>query len=42
MKQADLSHLFDTLKRKMSGQEFKDLVRSGWECDTDNLLNTSQ
>lgn len=29
-KKADLSRLFGSLKRNMSGQEFKDMVRSGW------------
>ncbi len=29
-KKADLSRLFGSLKRKMSGQEFKDMVRKGW------------
>ncbi len=29
-KKADLSKLFGSLKRKMSGQEFKDMVRKGW------------
>lgn len=31
VKKADLSHLFGTLKTKMTGQEFKDLVRKGWD-----------
>jgi len=31
VRKADLSKTFGTLKRKMSGQEFKDLVRRGWE-----------
>lgn len=31
VRKADLSKTFGTLKRKMSGQEFKDLVRKGWE-----------
>ena len=30
VKEADLSNLFCSLNRKMSGQEFKDLVREGW------------
>ena len=30
-KEADLTDIFGTLKRKMSGQEFKDLAREGWE-----------
>ncbi len=29
-KKADLSKLFGKLSRKMSGQEFKDMVRNGW------------
>ena len=31
VKEADLTKLFGSLKRKLSGQEFKDLVREGWE-----------
>ncbi|MEK6964339.1 MAG: AbrB/MazE/SpoVT family DNA-binding domain-containing protein [Nanoarchaeota archaeon] len=31
IKPADLSDVFGTLKTKMSGQKFKDLVRKGWE-----------
>jgi len=31
VKEADLTPLFGTLKRKMSGQEFKDMVRRGWK-----------
>lgn len=31
VKEADLSKIFGTLKRKVSGQEFKDLVRKGWK-----------
>ncbi len=31
VKEADLSNLFGSLKRKMSGQEFKDMVREGWK-----------
>ncbi len=27
---ADLRPIFGALKRKMSGQEFKDMVREGW------------
>ena len=30
VKEADLSKLFGSLKRKMSGQEFKDMVKEGW------------
>mgnify|MGYP001598213926 CR=1 FL=1 len=29
MKPANIRHLFGSLKRKMSGQEFKDMVRKG-------------
>jgi len=31
VKPANLKHLFGSLKRKMSGQEFKNMVRKGWE-----------
>lgn len=31
VKKADLRDIFGTLKRKMSGQEFKDMVKEGWE-----------
>lgn len=31
IKEADLTDIFGTLKRKMSGQEFKDMVRQGWK-----------
>lgn len=31
VKPANIEKLFGTLKRKMSGQEFKDMVRQGWE-----------
>lgn len=31
VKKADLSKSFGSIKRKMSGQEFKDMVRKGWE-----------
>ena len=31
VKKADLRNIFGSLKRKMSGQGFKDLVREGWE-----------
>ncbi len=30
VKEANLEKLFGSLKRKMSGQEFKDMVREGW------------
>ena len=30
-RKADLGRIFGTLPRKMSGQEFKDMVREGWE-----------
>ena len=32
VKEVDLSHVFGSIKkRKLSGQEFKDLVKEGWE-----------
>ena len=31
IKEADLSDVFGSLKRKKSGQDFKDEVRQGWE-----------
>lgn len=32
VKEADLSNIFGSLKKKrISGQEFKDIVRKGWE-----------
>lgn len=31
VKEANLKRVFGSLKRKMSGQEFKDFVRKGWE-----------
>jgi len=31
IKTADLSHLFGTLNRDMSGQQFKNMVREGWK-----------
>ena len=31
VKEANLTHLFGTLKTGMSGQEFKDMVRKGWK-----------
>lgn len=31
VKKADFSDVFGTLKRKMSGQAFKDMVRKGWD-----------
>ena len=30
VKEADLSNVFGSLKRKLKGQEFKDLVRKEW------------
>ena len=30
VKKVDLTRLFGTLKRKLSGQEFKNIVREGW------------
>lgn len=31
VKEADLSDIFGTLERRMSGQRFKDMVKSGWK-----------
>lgn len=31
VKEADMKGLFGSLKRRASGQEFKDEVRKGWE-----------
>lgn len=31
VKEADLSDIFGSLPRKMSGQAFKDMVKKGWE-----------
>ena len=31
VKKADLRKIFGSLKRNMTGQEFKDLARKGWE-----------
>lgn len=31
IKEADLTPFYGKLKRKMSGQAFKDLVREGWD-----------
>ncbi|MFH1409810.1 MAG: AbrB/MazE/SpoVT family DNA-binding domain-containing protein [Nanoarchaeota archaeon] len=31
VKKANISHLFGSLKTKMTGQQFKDQVREGWE-----------
>jgi len=31
VKEADISEFFGSLKRKMSGQKFKDMVREGWK-----------
>ncbi|MDP3765397.1 MAG: AbrB/MazE/SpoVT family DNA-binding domain-containing protein [Nanoarchaeota archaeon] len=31
VKEANLTKIFGSLKRKMSGQDFKDMVREGWE-----------
>lgn len=32
VKKADISHLFgSSKKRKLSGQDFKDMVREGWD-----------
>ena len=30
VKEANLTNVFGSLKRKISGQEFKDIVRQGW------------
>jgi antitoxin component of MazEF toxin-antitoxin module len=30
VREADLRDVFGSLKRKMNGQEFKDMVREGW------------
>lgn len=37
VKKADLSDIFGSLKleRKISGQEFKDKARKGWESNSD-------
>ena len=34
-KKGDLRDVFGKLKTKMSGQEFKDLARKGWESSSD-------
>lgn len=31
VRETDISSIFGKLKRKTSGQEFKDLVRAGWQ-----------
>jgi hypothetical protein len=31
VKEADLGRFFGSIKRPMSGQQFKDSVRKGWE-----------
>ena len=31
VKEANLEGIFGSLKRKMPGQEFKDMVRNGWK-----------
>ena len=31
VKEEDLSDIYGSLPRKMSGQEFKNMVRKGWE-----------
>ncbi|MBS3135226.1 hypothetical protein J4406_02565 [Candidatus Woesearchaeota archaeon] len=31
VKEADLTGIFNSLKRGISGQEFKDMVRKGWK-----------
>ena len=36
VKKADVSDVFGNVKkRKMSGQNFKDMVRKGWESESD-------
>ncbi len=36
VKKADISDIFGLVKkRKMSGQNFKDMVRKGWESESD-------
>ncbi|MEK6824981.1 MAG: hypothetical protein AABX12_02155 [Nanoarchaeota archaeon] len=30
VKKADISHTFGSIKRKLSGQEFKNMVKEGW------------
>lgn len=31
VKKADLTHLFGSIKRKVSDKEFKELVKAGWD-----------
>ncbi len=31
VKKADLTNIFGSLEMKMSGQEFKDMVKKGWK-----------
>jgi len=31
VKKADLTNIFGSLERKMSGQDFKDMARKGWK-----------
>ena len=31
VKKADLTNIFGSLERKLSGQNFKDMVRKGWK-----------
>ena len=38
-KKGDLRDIFGRLKTKMSGQEFKDLARKGWESSSDREFN---
>ncbi len=38
-KKGDLRDVFGKLKTKMSGQEFKDLARKGWESQSDREFN---
>ncbi len=42
-RKGNLKDIFGKLKSKMSGQEFKDLVRKGWESSSDrNLAKTKE
>ena len=38
-KRGNLKDVFGKLKTKMSGQEFKDLARKGWESSSDREFN---
>ena len=39
IKKGDLRDVFGKLKTKMSGQEFKNLARMGWESKSDREFN---